>query len=313
MASSRLPVELTDRIIDFCHSDKGTLSNCALTHSSWLAASRYHLFHTITRTGVQESVGPGTPSKAATRNTSFNLSHWHAPIVPYIRTVKIESLVNVNRTLRLRNATHLADAIRQFCNRESLPVPSVHVTMSLLLGPSDALWPSQVSDMVTHVKLLNVTFSHPNDIWPFLSLFRQLQHLELESVGFSNSAQSNLPAERMFDGVPLSTIRMATASMGFVISSLIRVAGSLTHLDEFGIAYQDIRQGALPQLAEGIQRGVKCLRFSASCYPGDERNIEWRPSAFDISEHATPTPTIRTLTIRMPDRNPEICWDISVT
>jgi len=27
---------------------------------------------------------------------------------------------------------------------------------------------------------------------------------------------------------------------------------------------------------------VKCLRFSASCYPGDERVVEWRPSAFDI-------------------------------
>ena len=39
------PIELTDRIINFCYNDKTRLSNCALTHSSWLAANRFHLFY----------------------------------------------------------------------------------------------------------------------------------------------------------------------------------------------------------------------------------------------------------------------------
>jgi len=77
-------------------------------------------------------------------------------------------------------------------------------------------------------------------------------------------------------------MRITTACMGFIICSLVRVAVSLSHLDDFGIAYQDIRQEELPQLAEAIQKRVKCLRFTASCYPGDERDREYRPSAFDI-------------------------------
>jgi len=279
-SSPRLPPELTDRIIDFCHNNKRTLSNCALTHSSWLAASRLHLFHTITTTGVHERVGRTTQLESIVSKSSIP-PHRRSSILPYIRTVRIESPASPYQAEQLGNAALLAQTIRQFRWHERLPTPSVHVTLSNIpyLPPF-----SLVSDIVTRVKLLDVTFGHPSDIWPFLSSFPRLWYLELEGVGFNNSSGSGAPAEGIFNGIPLSTIRMTTASMGFVIDSLVKVAGSLSCLEDFGIAYQDIRQGALPQLADAIQKKVKCLRFTADCYPGDERNHEWRPSVFDLSE-----------------------------
>jgi len=290
MGPSRLPAELTDRIIDFCHNDKKTLSNCALTHSSWLAASRFHLFHTLSTTGAFEKTDRAIQLKSILQTRRYTISRGWPSILPYIRTVKIELSFTYNGGARLINAAHLADTICCLLYLVDLPSPSVHVSLSqpsqFLLSPAHALrsFPP-VSHNVTFVRLSGVTFTHPNDIWPFLSSFPRLQYLELESVGFNKSADSSLPAESLFDGIPLTTMRLATASMGLVIRGLVRAASSLSHLEDFGIAYQDLRQGEVSQLVDSIQRRVKCLRFSSSCYPGDERNGESRPSVFDISEY----------------------------
>ena len=186
--------------------------------------------------------------------------------------------------IRLRDAVDLASAIRLFCDREHQPVPSVHVNLSLFLG-SDALRRlSLVSGIVTHVKLSNATLCRPNDVWSFLSSFPRLQHLVLEDIGFIKSTESGFLAARTFNGVPLTTIRISTALESPIIDSLIKVADSLSHLDDFGIVHKDVIRGILPQLADAIQKRVKCLRFTAGCKPSDERGDEWRPSAFDISE-----------------------------
>lgn len=292
MEPPRLPAELTDRIIDFCHNDKKALSNCALTHSSWLAASRFHLFYTITMTGVHEWTDQrATLLKYICKRSSIT-SHGRSPILPYIRTVKIESFNSSDGATGLKNGILFTHAVRHSCCLEHLPIPSVHVSLGrfyqLLGDPSyDLRSFSLVSDIVTHIRLSNVTFAHSNGIWPFLSSFSRLQYMELKGIGFRTSTESSFPSDRIFDGVPLSTMRLTTASMGFVIRSLIRVVGSLSHLDDFGIAYQDIRQGELPQLADAVQGRVKLLRFSAGCYPGGERDREWRPSTFDISERVS--------------------------
>ena len=41
------PPELTDTVIDHLHGDVSSLRACALTSSSWLSASRYHLFNDV--------------------------------------------------------------------------------------------------------------------------------------------------------------------------------------------------------------------------------------------------------------------------
>ena len=141
-----------------------------------------------------------------------------------------------------------------------------------------------VSDIVTRVRLSNVAFMHFNGIWLSLSSFPLLQYLELENSKFRPSMESTFPVDSIFHGIPLSTLRLTNVPMGFIIHYLTRVATSLLHLDDFGIRYQDIRQGELPQLARAIQRRVKCLRFSASCYLDDGRVGEGDLPAFDISE-----------------------------
>jgi hypothetical protein len=46
---SRLPAELTDRVIDHLHSDKDALAMCSLVCKAWLPASRFHFFPTKLR------------------------------------------------------------------------------------------------------------------------------------------------------------------------------------------------------------------------------------------------------------------------
>lgn len=265
----RLPVELTDRIIDFCHDNKKTLSNCSLTHSSWLPASRFHLFRSITLFGGQDGATQFefiTPKKPSTLSRRWS-------ILPYIRIVKIESFSTYRRAAQLESIAYLAHEIRRIRSIQHLSTPSVHVSLGQYLpGPGDALSSSLslASDIVTHVKLLNAIFAHQNDVWPLISSFRRLRCLELSNVRFKYYMEGDLPAESLLRGVPLSTLRITTRVARFIISSLVRMADSMPHLDDFGVGYQHATQEALSGLAETIQRRVKCLRFSASCYSEDE-------------------------------------------
>jgi len=52
MGPPALAPELTDHTIDFLHGDKEALSVCALTHPTWLPASRSHIFNTVTVDGA---------------------------------------------------------------------------------------------------------------------------------------------------------------------------------------------------------------------------------------------------------------------
>jgi len=284
-----LPPELTDRIIDFCHNDKATLSNCALTHSSWLATSRLHLFHTISTTGVHERTSRGYQLMSIVGKRWLTHPHERSPVIPYIKEVKIDTFVDPGGATSLLDAMYLACEIRALCRRVRLEVPSLHVALrrspNRMYAPP--LWSfEEANDMVTRIKLSDVKFDHPNEIWSLLSLLPRLQHLELERIGF-DTEDFGTPAERTFGVIPLLTMRMTTAFMRPVIDSLIKVAGSLPRLKDFGIAYQDTRHelAMLPQLADAIQTRVKCLRFTADCFPGCGFSGDgWRPSALDRGE-----------------------------
>ena len=300
----RLPVELTDRIIDFCHDDKRTLSNCALTHSLWLPASHFHLFHTITFGTREEEV---TLLRSIIYRRPLTLSHRQPSILSYINVVKIEPLSSPNRPSRIGNAQHLAQDVRQFCKIKNLPIPSVHVKLSQFhpCPGSYITWSLffRIEDIVTQLQLLNVTIRHRKDIRPFLSSFPQLQHLEISNPTFESHlagpAQGFYPhAERTFDDVPLSTLQIGTTSMEYFISTFLAEAGFLSHITDFGISYQDTGQGQLLELVGAIRKRVKRLRFSAGCYPGEKRDRESRPSASDPSQQIVPPRAIGNLMTR---------------
>ena len=235
MSPPRLPVELTDRVIYFCHDDQKTLPNCALTHLSWLPSTRPHLFHAVTSFG-KEGSNRAVQLKAIISDRPIAVSQRWPYVLPYIKIVKIAwSPFN-----GLENGSHLADAIRGFCNSEDLPSPTVHIRLKdIRIGPkglSASL--SQIKDIVTHIQFTNVNLIHANDIRLFLSPLSRLQHLELSSVRLHDRAGHNPPAERSFGVIPLSTLRMSRVSTESTIVSLTKAAASLPYLEDFGITYR---------------------------------------------------------------------------
>ena len=280
MGPPALAAELTDHIIDFLHDDKETLSACALTHPTWLAASRFHLFNTITIDGD----GRTKDQIEALGRTSGE------QVFSCVRTVRIVSMRMDQRVSRLEDAASLYWIIqrgRSAGSYGSTPdLPTIHLCIGRYcdLGEDGILQSlSQISDKVTHLEFSSPILSRRDDLWPFVSSFPNLRTLEVIDLAFHHYGNNRLPPQPGLKNIPLTKIRMNTMSMGFVIDSLLEYADELTSLKEFGVLYEDVRQTALMMVAEAIQGSVKVLRFSAKCHPGIEYERNRYPSAFDIS------------------------------
>ena len=278
-----LAAELTDHIIDFLHDDKQALSACALTHPTWLSASRFHLFSTIT---VDGDGGTKDRIEAFASLSGGAL----LPVLSYVRTVKIVSMFPEHRERRLEGAvssyrTMLLRRLSQSDGSTADP-PTIHLCLGMYcnLGGSTGILSalSQISDNVTHLEFLSPILSRRDDLWPFVSSFANLRSLEVIDLAFHHYGDNRLPPQPGLKKIPLSKIRIDTMSMGFIIDSILAYANMLTSLEEFGILYEDVRQTALVTVAEAIQAKVKVLRFSANCHPGTEHERNRRPSAFDV-------------------------------
>lgn len=57
MSFQRVPLEISDMIIDFCHGDKRTLRSCALVCRSWSAAAQYHILYSTRLTAEPKKGG----------------------------------------------------------------------------------------------------------------------------------------------------------------------------------------------------------------------------------------------------------------
>jgi hypothetical protein len=92
------PAELTDRIIDFLHSDKDALSSCSLVCKSWLPSSRYHCSLCISSRNVDSFVklldSPiSTIAKYAHCLELQPSTHIIDRITPYLGSITARSLV----------------------------------------------------------------------------------------------------------------------------------------------------------------------------------------------------------------------------
>ena len=287
MGPPALAAELTDHIIDFLHDDRLALSACALTHPTWLPASRFHLFNTITVDGDE-----GTRDRIVALDLPSGVG-----VLSYIRTVKIVSMLPQRRMSRLQDAVWLYRNIerglsdyesgRSDSDGSTPHLPTVHLCLGGYqcdLGKDGILSAlSQVLDRVTHLELSSPALPRRDDLWPFVSSFPTLHSLKVTDLAFHHHGDNTLPPQPGLKNIPLSKIRIDTWSMGFIIDSLLTYADVLTSLEEFGILYEDVRQTGLGAAAEAIQGKVKVLRFNAKCHPGTEQEKNRRPSASDIS------------------------------
>jgi len=288
MGPPALAPELTDHIIDFLHDDDEALRACTLTHPTWLPASRFHLFNTITVDGAD-----GIKERIAALDL---LSEARA--FSYIRTVKIVSVVpSGERTTQLQDAVLFYRSVQRALSEpgsDSNPdnstsrLPTAHLRLGNfcnLRAGSGNLLPalSEILDVVTHLEFSSPILYRRNDFWPFVSSFPNLHSLKVTSLAFHHHGDDRLPPQPRLKNIPLSKIRIDTMSMGFIIDSLLAYADVFTSLEEFGILYEDVWQIALGKVAEAIQGKVKVLRFSAKCHPGKEPSRDRRPSTFDPS------------------------------
>lgn len=84
---SKIPLEIAERIIDYCHNDKNALANCALVCTAWIRPARYHLINAIKlRRGFVDKfllalTSPG--SRLGTSIRSLDISNIPATIPSY--------------------------------------------------------------------------------------------------------------------------------------------------------------------------------------------------------------------------------------
>ncbi|KAF7335529.1 hypothetical protein MVEN_02206700 [Mycena venus] len=105
--SSRMPPELTDRIIDFLWDSQTDLQACSLVCSQWLPSSRHHIFDTIAvRLDARFLTLLKSPSNVVTNHTrNLNFRLWpseiddtasqilrHLPSAQQLRAVTVGSL-----------------------------------------------------------------------------------------------------------------------------------------------------------------------------------------------------------------------------
>jgi hypothetical protein len=264
MGPPTLAAELTDRIIDFLHDDKQALNACALTHTTWLTASCFHLFNAIT---LDDDDG------IKSRITTLDLLSG-ARALSHIRTVQIVSTSD-ERMSRLESAVSLYQRIQRRLSESDGPtphLPTVHLRLGKFCEFGEGGIPSvlsRISDKVTDLQLLNPIIQHYDDFWPFVTSFPNLRSLEVRCLGlrgiwfYDDKKDRPSPQPRLKD-IPLSKIRIDTVDVGFIIDSLLMHAGVLTSLEEFAILYEEYAGlTVLVAMAEAIQGTVKVLKLSA--------------------------------------------------
>ncbi|OBZ73453.1 hypothetical protein A0H81_06663 [Grifola frondosa] len=218
---SKLPPELTDRVIDHLHDDARSLRACALVCRAWLPRARYHLFHDI----------------------SLSLSHGRHKL----RFERFDRL--------LECYPHLGYFVRKLSMRgssSSLPQKSYSRTLARMPNVTNIIWteaffhPSAAFDRfkyLTGLHLENYGFPSLND---FASLICSLSHLEELSCTSVRAAEctsivtpflfSPLPSLRRlhFDNVVMSHIMftrwISTNSMHTHLDSLTLLSILPDHL-----------------------------------------------------------------------------------
>lgn len=228
MNSYSLPQELIDRILDFLHSDRKSLSQCRAVCKCWLPCASHHLFHRLTIV------------------SSLDLSR--STVVPYVRSLCIKDTVRVHdlrlpglsRLIGLRELllehfmwNHLSNDAQ--CDLSEL-LPRL-VALELRKGVFPTL--EVMRNFILAAKSLQrlcidsgvwINYPIPPTSPSSCDFFAQLQHLSLPADMYSGTALIASAQKYIAQYIPATLTLLETKLNQVAVELLRRIGPSLQHL-----------------------------------------------------------------------------------
>jgi hypothetical protein len=115
-----LPLEITDRIIDFLHDDRKALYTCRLVCREWIHSSRTHLFWAINlstnrKPGILQSLGVYNPAQVGIYVRDL-LVDTNCPLVDHERLVDLCLLFKNVSKLHITAYRMCSGVLLRFCH-----------------------------------------------------------------------------------------------------------------------------------------------------------------------------------------------------
>jgi hypothetical protein len=241
--SPSIPQELVDQIIDHLHDDTEALNVCALTARDWLPSTRYHLFR---------SIRFNSPKKIK----SFQQLSWEAPdVLPYCQEAILCNYPGYTKA-------SLLEAVATAC----LTLPNlerIEIRRTLAFTPRVLSIRSPVFNGITTLTLSGAFFLSPNNFWPLICSFPNLNTVQAFGVNF-NSTEETSPVPINTYEPPITTFSISASRRDFVIDHLTNSPFPLHFLRNLEIQSLESDQTTLVPLAKSIQGTVTQLRFFAT-------------------------------------------------
>jgi hypothetical protein len=183
---TRIPAELTDRIIDFLHSDKKTLATCALVCKSWIPSSRFHLFEKL------------HINHETTRTFMDLLQSNNSTIEKYAQTLWI---------LNWKRMVQLAPYLDRFLAFKSLVITGTQSDMKETHADL-CLW----FHGITNLDVMSFQFTNTNCFSRFLDAFPLLELLRINLSGLSHHFPDDAQSSTISLPLRIRVLHMAISS-----------------------------------------------------------------------------------------------------
>jgi hypothetical protein len=273
MSSRILPPELTDNIIDHLHDDPATLHSCALVNSTWLPASRYHIFRRVS-IRIIEGTYPYNTSYSGDARRLYQIVVSSPEIVPYIcdlliyKGYKTADDQDLNRMtqeslpLLLRLLTNLRRLEFKISDRRIVSLELVRWHSRLI----DSICTTSCLPSIVEFRLCGLCFDNREQLLQMFRLFPALKVLHLENILLIKeeveehyTAYQYDEAEGGSDLVTTQRTRLDVLSLGFLHSPAI--TETLLHprlfIDVTRICQLNL--GVRPAFQAKLLRSTPCL------------------------------------------------------
>lgn len=253
---ARLPLEITDMIVDYLHKDRSSLATCSAVSKTLLPASRYHLFHRVKILNARVATFVDLlKSPLSTINGHIRFVH-----ISGIRLRRFD-LDSVRRIFAL-------PAVRTlflYCvNWESFP----EATRSFLL--------TGLPKIIT-LKLRLVRFPVFSQFAGLLSACSSLQTLDVADISYVKMPSSVIPLQ---SNIHLRRLEIGGPLVGKIDAQMLRgflALPNVCHLESF--KYLDLHR-EIPQVWRFMQRLKPVLKDFVVSFTGESESAYYKSCLF---------------------------------